>query len=34
MVFGRRVGDKLPGFGTSGKLRNSNLFIWDHQTER
>ncbi len=33
MVFHRRVGDKVLDFETMGKLRNSDLVIWDRQTE-
>ena len=33
MVFNHRVGSKFLDFGTSGKLRNSDLVIWDRQTE-
>ncbi len=33
MVFDRRVGDKVLDFGTTGKLRNSDLVMWDRQTE-
>ena len=33
MVFDRRVGDKVLDFGTTGKLRNSDLVIWDRRTE-
>ncbi len=33
IVFDRRVGDRLLDFGTSGKLRNSDLVMWDRQTE-
>ena len=33
MVFDRRVGDKVLVFGTTGKLRNSDLVMWDQRTE-
>jgi hypothetical protein len=33
IVFDRRVGDKVLDFGTTGKLRMSDLVIWDRQTE-
>ena len=33
MVFDRRVGDTVLDFGTTGKLRNSDLVMWDRQTE-
>ena len=33
IVFDRRVGDELLDFGTSGNLRNSDLIMWDRQTE-
>ena len=33
MVFDHRVGDKILDFGTTGKLRNSDLIMWDRQTE-
>ena len=33
MVFNHRVGSKFLDFGTSEKLRNSDLVIWDRQTE-
>jgi hypothetical protein len=33
MVFDRRVGNKILDFGTTGKLRNSDLIMWDRQTE-
>lgn len=33
MVFDRRVGSKVLDFGTTGKLRNSDLVMWDRQTE-
>ena len=33
MVLDRRVGDKVLDFGTTGKLRNSELVMWDRQTE-
>ena len=33
MVFDRGVGDKILDFGTTGKLRNSDLIMWDRQTE-
>lgn len=31
--FDRQVGDRLLDFGTSGLLRNSDLVMWDRQTE-
>lgn len=33
LVFDRNVGDKLLEFGTTGKLRNSDLVMYDRQTE-
>ena len=33
MVFDRRVGDRVLDFGTSGMLRNSDLVMYDRQTE-
>jgi hypothetical protein len=33
IVFDRRVDGKVLDFGTSGNLRNSNLIMWDRQTE-
>ena len=33
MVFDRRVGDKVLDFGTTGKLRNLDLVMWDRRTE-
>ena len=33
IVFDRRVGDEVYDFGTSGNLRNSDLLMWDRQTE-
>ena len=33
IVFDRRVGDRLLSFGTTGKLRNSDLVMYDRQTE-
>jgi Protein of unknown function (DUF3179) len=33
VVFDRRVGGRTLRFGTTGKLRNSNLVMWDRQTE-
>ena len=33
IVFDRRIGDVVHDFGTSGKLRNSDLIMWDRQTE-
>ncbi|MEL0018845.1 MAG: DUF3179 domain-containing protein [Rickettsiales bacterium] len=33
VVFDRRVGGKVLDFGTTGKLRNSDLVMWDRQTE-
>ena len=33
IVFDRRVNGQLLDFGTSGKLRNSDLVMWDRQTE-
>jgi hypothetical protein len=33
LVFDRRVGDRTLSFGTTGNLRNSDLVMWDRQTE-
>jgi hypothetical protein len=33
IVFDRRVNGQVLDFGTSGKLRNSDLIMWDRQTE-
>ena len=33
IVFERTVGDMVLDFGTSGNLRNSDLVMWDRQTE-
>lgn len=33
IVFDRRIGGKTLDFGTTGKLRNSDLVMWDRQTE-
>ncbi len=33
VVFDRRVGERLLDFGTTGKLRNSDLLMYDRQTE-
>ncbi|MCH9011129.1 MAG: DUF3179 domain-containing protein [Chloroflexi bacterium] len=33
ITFDRRVGDDILDFGTSGLLRNSDLIMWDRQTE-
>lgn len=33
VVFRRRVADRLLDFGTTGKLRNSDLVMYDRQTE-
>lgn len=33
MVFDRRVGGKLRTFGVSGKLRNSDMVMYDRETE-
>jgi len=33
VVFDRRVGDQVLDFGTTGKLRNSDLVMYDRQTE-
>lgn len=33
LVFDRRLKDKTLTFGTTGKLRNSDLIMWDRQTE-
>ncbi|MDA7948440.1 MAG: DUF3179 domain-containing protein [Hyphomicrobiaceae bacterium] len=33
VVFDRRLGDKVLDFGTTGKLRNSDLVMYDRQTE-
>ena len=32
MVFDRNVNGKIHTLGVSGKLRNSDLFMWDHET--
>ena len=33
IVFDRRLDEAVYDFGTSGKLRNSDLIMWDRQTE-
>ena len=33
LVFDRRVGSRVLDFGVSGNLRNSDLIMWDRQTE-
>jgi len=33
MVFDRKVGDRVLEFGVSGKLRNSDMVMYDRQTE-
>ena len=33
IAFHRRMGDVVYDFGVSGKLRNSDLIMWDRQTE-
>ena len=33
LVFDRRANDRLLDFGTTGKLRKSDLVMWDRQTE-
>ena len=33
IVFDRRVGGRILDFGTTGKLRKSDLVMWDRQTE-
>lgn len=33
IAFDRRVGDRTLDFGTTGNLRNSDLVMWDRQTE-
>ena len=33
IVYDRRVGDQTLHFGVSGNLRNSDLVMWDHETE-
>jgi len=33
MVFDRRVGDKVLDFGTTGRLRKSDMVMYDRQTE-
>ncbi len=33
LVFDRKVGGRVLDFGTTGKLRNSDLVMWDRQTE-
>ena len=33
IVFERKIGDKVLDFGTTGKLRNSDLVMYDRQTE-
>ncbi|HZB23379.1 MAG TPA: DUF3179 domain-containing protein [Gaiellaceae bacterium] len=33
IVFDRRVGGETLDFGTTGKLRNSDLVMWDRQTQ-
>lgn len=33
MVFDRRLGDRVLTFGVSGRLRHSDMIMYDHQTE-
>jgi hypothetical protein len=33
LVFDRRVGGRVLTFGTTGRLRNSDLVMWDRQTQ-
>jgi hypothetical protein len=33
IVYSRRVGSRLVTFGTTGNLRNSDLVMWDRQTQ-
>lgn len=33
MVFGREINERVLTFGVSGLLRDSNLVMWDHETE-
>src|SRR5260370_17000440 len=33
IVYARRVGQSLLTFGTTGNLRNSDLVMWDRQTQ-
>jgi len=33
IVYDRRVGDETLHFGVSGMLRNSDLIMWDHETQ-
>ena len=33
IVFDRRMDDKILDFGTTGKLRNSDMVMYDRQTE-
>lgn len=33
MVFDRRIGGQVLSFGTTGRLRHSDLVMYDHQTE-
>ncbi len=33
IAFDRRLGERVLDFGTSGNLRNSDLVMWDRQTE-
>ena len=33
LVFDRRVGNQTLTFGVSGNLRNSDLIMWDHETQ-
>jgi len=33
IVFDRRIGNKILDFGTTGKLRNSDMVMYDRQTE-
>ncbi|MCB9449907.1 MAG: DUF3179 domain-containing protein [Anaerolineaceae bacterium] len=33
LVFDRHVGDSVLAFGTTGNLRNSDLIMWDDQTQ-
>ena len=33
IMFHRRLDEVVHSFGTSGKLRNSDLIMWDRETE-
>ena len=33
IVFDRRMDDRILDFGTTGKLRNSDMVMYDRQTE-